>query len=246
MSETPKSRQADKSVDRNISFFRDNLQSYGENIRELDTYVAIRASTNQALTGIRRLLDIGNGGVFDYDVGLVPSILALDLFLDDIDQSSYPAHVTFKTGSALEIPAPDGSFDGVLMVMLLHHLAGETVAESLQNVRRALGEAMRVMTPGGKLIIVESCVPEWFYAFERVVFRPASRLINLVLSHPITIQYPVDRIVEIAARHSSQIEVLNIPKGRWVLQYGFKFPSALTPVNVYRLTVTKPLVEAAP
>ena len=159
--------QTNDSINKNISFFRDNLKKYEKNVKELDTYVAIRAFTNEALKDINRLIDIGNGGVFDYDVDLVPNIQALDLFLDDIDTSSYPRHITFKTGSALEIPEDKESFDGAIMVMLLHHLVGKTVDESLNNIRIAIREAIRVLRPGGKLIIIESCVPNWFYLFEK-------------------------------------------------------------------------------
>src|SRR5688572_1792081 len=122
MSRNSSSSQSNNSIDKNISFFRDNLESYGRKIQELDTYAIIRMSINDALKGINRLLDIGNGGVFDYDINLIPNIVALDLFLNDIDTSSYPSSISFKAGSALHIPEADDSFDGVIMVMLLHHL----------------------------------------------------------------------------------------------------------------------------
>jgi SAM-dependent methyltransferase len=240
------SNQSNSSIDKNISFFRDNLESYGKKIQDLDTYMNIRMSINNALKGINRLLDIGNGGVFDYDINLIPDIVALDLFLKDIDTSAYPSFVSFKTGSALNIPEANESFDGVIMVMLLHHLVGKSVDESLNNVRVAIHEAIRVLEPGGKLIVVESCVPTWFYTFEKAIFPLASKIINWLLSHPVTIQYPVDLIAEIASADSSHIEILRIPKGRWVLQYGYKFPSMLTPVNPYRLIIRKPNSEKLP
>jgi SAM-dependent methyltransferase len=239
MPQRPRVGQTDKSILKNISFFRDNVHSYGQNVQQLDTYAAIRASIGDVVKGISRLLDIGNGGVFDYDVDAVSSIVALDLFLGKIDTSSYPPHIKFKTGSAVDIPERNESFDGVIMVMLLHHLVGKSVGESLGNVRVAIQEALRVLRPGGKLIIVESCVPTWFYLFERAVFPVASRLINAVLSHPATLQYPVNIIAEMSGAATSQIEIFRIPKGRWVLQYGYRFPSILTPISVYRLVIQK-------
>lgn len=233
-------RQTDASIGKNISFFRDHLQAYKKDVQELDTYVVSRQYTNEAIRGIRRLLDIGNGGVFDYDVSLVSDLLALDLSLDHIDTSSYPSHIRFKTGSALSIPEPDASFDGVLMVMLAHHLIGKTVSESIENVRTAVREAMRVLRPGGKLILVESCVPAWFYAFEKMVFPLASRIIQKILPHPATLQYPAKLIEGLMAAHHAQVEVTRIPKGWWILQYGYKFPAFLTPAAPHRLVVHKP------
>jgi SAM-dependent methyltransferase len=183
----------------------------------------MRAWINHALTGVHRLLDIGNGGVFAYDTTIVPHIVALDLFLGDLPPAwTYPANVTLKTGSALSIPEPPESFDGILMVMLLHHIIGGTVGESLLNVGRALREAYRVLRPGGRLIVVESCVPRWFYAFERLAFPLASRLVARLLTHPMTLQYPMPLLVEELGKHFAAVEVALIPKGRWVLQYGWR------------------------
>ncbi len=231
--------QTDASVAKNISFFGKHRDEYDKNVQELDTYKAIRGSLNEALRGIDRLLDIGNGGVFDYDTSTFHNVVALDLFLDHLPPDTFPAHVTPKTGSALDIPEPDESFDGVLLVMLIHHLVGKTAKESLSNVRCAVQEAFRVLRPGGKLIVVESCVPPWFYLFEQAVFPIASALISAILSHPATLQYPASVITKITREYSPSVEVTRIPKGRWILQYGLKFPAGLTPANPYRFVVHK-------
>jgi SAM-dependent methyltransferase len=232
--------QSPESVAKNISFFAEHRDEYDKNVQQLDTYRAIRAGVDEAIRGVDRLLDIGNGGVFDYDTSIVKSIVALDLFLDKLPPShSFPVNVAPRTGSALAIPEPDASFDGVLIVMLIHHLVGRTVEESLANVRLAVREAFRVLRPGGKLVIIESCVPAWFYAFERLVFPVASRVIELVSRHPATLQYPPSLLAGMIRREAASLEVLHIPKGRWVLQYGVKYPAVLTPVDPCRFVAVK-------
>ncbi len=235
------SAQTDGSVDGNVSYFRNHHTGYARYIQELDTYQAIRRSTDEAIRGIGCLLDIGNGGVFDYETSLVGRIEALDLFLEDFQEGGVvPGNVTFRTGSALEIPSPSAAYDGVLMVMLIHHLVAGTVRESLRNARRAFSEAWRVLRPGGRLIIVESCVPRWFYQFERLVFPVAAPIIGRLLDHPATIQYPPSLVAGLLAEATgSPVETARIPKGVWVLQYGFKVPALLTPACPYRFVVHK-------
>ena len=64
----PSTEQSKRSLEKNISFFRENNHANSAHVETLDTYQNIRDSTNQALAGIDRLLDIGNGGTFDYDI----------------------------------------------------------------------------------------------------------------------------------------------------------------------------------
>lgn len=71
-------------------------------------------------------------------------------------------------GDASALPAADGAYDQVLMFFLLHEMP--------EPVRRAaLGEAMRVLKPGGKLVIVDYGRPARFH--------PLRPLMHLVFRH---------------------------------------------------------------
>ncbi len=228
----PSNGQSNESVEQNISFFRDNLETYNAGIQKLDTYVTLRKYINDSIQGVDNLLDIGNGGVFDYDVSLVNKIVGLDLFLDKLPTSYIcPSNVTLKTGSALDIPESNETYDGVMMVMLIHHLIGKTVESSIYNVEKSIEEAYRVLKSKGKMIIVESCVPKWFYQFEKLVFPIAERIIDKIFKHPATLQYPASILKNMLEKKFDKIKIIDVPLGRWVMIYGLKVPTFITPIS---------------
>jgi SAM-dependent methyltransferase len=239
--------QSDQSIAANAAYFLEQLKEYEYSVAHIDSYKAIHRHISDRVAGVGHLIDIGNGGVFVYDTAGVEAITAIDLFFDrlppDIIARYFPNNARAKQGSALALPEPDCSGDMVLMVMLLHHLSGNDWHESWSNAQAALAEGLRVLRPGGRLLIVESCVPNWFFQFEKPAFRLLSRVTRTVLSHPITIQFPVGMIAEELAKSCADVSVYKIPKGRFILQFGVKTPSFLTPAQPYAIEATK---RAAP
>jgi SAM-dependent methyltransferase len=222
----------------NAEFFADNA-SYADGVATLDTYRRIREALEAELRGTGRLLDIGNGGVFDYDTDLADEIVAADLFLDESYNERMPANVKAVRADAMSLPEL-GQFDAVLYALVFHHLTGATSSAVVDNVRKTLGEAERVLVPGGRLIVVESCVPPWFYAFERVVFRGLAALAKTpVMRHPATLQLPSDLLRDLIAERFEVQQVRPIHMGRWVLQFGVRWPSALTPARAYLFVAQK-------
>ena len=242
MGNKKESGQTQVSADKNAKFFLDEYQNYREKVESIDTYASISLALSKRLQGIRRLLDIGNGGVFDYDTTHVEEIIGLDLFLDNLPADiRLPKNVTMVQGNALDIPKALQDFDGVVMVMLIHHLVGKTVNDCLANIRQLLSEAHRVLQPGGRLVIMESCVPSWFFAFEKIVFSPATWAIEKTIKHPPTLQYPADFLLEMITQ-AGFIEARkeNIPKAKHVLQFGVKVPSWATPVQPVLFSAFRP------
>ncbi len=69
-------------------------------------------------------------------------------------RNSNPAKVTFLYAASDVIPAPDASFDGVLINEVLEHVTSEA---------RTLSEIFRVLRPGGHLIVMS---PNRWFPFE--------------------------------------------------------------------------------
>ena len=240
---TQPSGQSGDSVSANAQYFLDHLREYERSVAEIDTYRSIHDYISGRVAGVGQLLDVGNGGVFCYDTTGVESITAIDLFLDDIPaelvKTHFPANARPRQGSALALPVADGAFDMVLMVMLLHHLSGRDWRASWDNARQAMAEGWRALKPGGRLLIVESCVPEWFFRLEKPAFRILSALTQSIFSHPVTFQFPMLMIENELKQNAARVRIHAIPKGKYVLQFGIKVPSILTPVQVFAIEAEK-------
>ena len=185
---------------KNISFFRNRHKYYGEAVSKPGTYEAIRLAIGREIQGAKKLLDLGHGLVFNYDVKNIASVVAVDLFDKPSDDEVFSKNIRFVKGSALDLKFPDKTFDTVLMDMLLHHLVGKSSQESENNIKLAISEAFRVLKPRGKLIIVESCVARWFYWLEKIIFPLLLRFTSRYLSHPMVLQYSIEKIRDIISQ----------------------------------------------
>ena len=174
------------------------------------------------------MLDIGHGGTFDYDTSKIKSITGLDLD-KMIDGSTLPKNITLKEGSVLDIPDGIKNFDTTLVVMLLHHLVGKKVSDNLENLDKCLNQIRKTLNPDGKLVIVESCVPKWFYLIEKILFKPSSILIKKFMKHPPAFQFTQEILINYLNKNNyKNISIKKVKQGKFILQYGFKIPTFLT------------------
>src|SRR5271170_4225960 len=86
------------SVTMNASFF-DGNERYEQRVGSLETYRHIRDAIDREIVGVGRLLDVGNGGVFDYDTRLAQEIVGVDLFLDE-PPAGLDRNITLRRGDA--------------------------------------------------------------------------------------------------------------------------------------------------
>lgn len=232
--------QAADSVAKNSEFFARDV--YANNAERLDSHELIRAAVSSELEGTGRLLDVGNGGVFSYDPSVAEEIVGVDLFLDEADSDKYAPNVVVRQGDALALTEAEGSFDVVLEAFLYHHLTGRRAADSIDNVRTAVSEAARMLVPGGRLVVAESCIPAWIYPIERLLYQPLRALAATPLlgGHPAPLQLPYDLLRSLVGEQLVIERSGPIPLGRWVTQFGRRFPAALTPVRACMIVARKP------
>src|SRR4051794_21116632 len=97
-------------------------------------------------TAVTKVLELG-GGESGLTSLLYPSALIVNLDLDPRYANS-PCNqrktVRFLAASATRLPFPDGAFDAVTMFDVIEHIAED---------ERAMEEAVRVLKPGGMLLV---------------------------------------------------------------------------------------------
>jgi len=119
----------------------------------------------------RRILDAGSGPGVSLpilDRHFTPElIIGMDINPEEVVRSAAQAkfcraRVDVHRGDTTAIDLPDGSVDMVLCHQLLHHVVQQ---------EKVLGELYRVLTPGGTLLVAESCRDFIHSAPVRLLFR---------------------------------------------------------------------------
>jgi ubiquinone/menaquinone biosynthesis C-methylase UbiE len=101
-----------------------------------------------ALEATSRLLDVGGGTgrVSGGMSGLVEQVVLTDVSWGMMREANGKPGVSPVSAHAERLPFPDGSFDRILMVDAFHHVCDQ---------EESVGEMMRVLAPGGRLVVEE-------------------------------------------------------------------------------------------
>jgi len=221
----------------NARYF-DAWKNYQQLVGSIDTYDLVSRALVGELHG--RVVDVGSGGVVNYDCGNITNLVLVDISTEYLNRVILPAGAVLKTGTAVALPLGDGAHDCLLMQMLVHHLAEGDYRTTRARTQTALCEAYRVLRPGGKIVVIESVVNRCFEMAERLSFPLTRRLLRLV-GHPMVFQWTPARLCAFA-RETGFIDIRadGIPRGRWMIFLGRRWPTLLVPVSHCKIVATKP------
>lgn len=224
-----------KSVAKNQEFFTDN-DWYKTLQNELELYRFMAMSAAHETAHSRRLLDIGNGGIFIFPIGHIPEVEAIDIFVEKTFEERHPT-VKWTQMSALDMQF-ERPFDTVVAVNTLHHIIGDTVKATYDNLDRVMVQVEKTLEPGGKFVLLESTVPAWFLAPYKMIFPLLVKL--WPLKHPPTFQFFFRDIL--AAGKNAGLELQEfcwIPKTSDFLTMGYRVKRWMTPIQVGKFIFVK-------
>jgi SAM-dependent methyltransferase len=228
--------QSVQALEKNASFFADN-NWYKSNQNRLETYRLIAESARHEVQGSKRLLDIGNGGVFVFPTEQIPHVEAIDVFVEESFATRYPT-VKWREMNVLEL-ADESRFDTVIAINCLHHVIGSSVSQCYENLNRIFEVVARAVEPGGKVVFIESTVPGWFLWFYKLLFPILLKL--WPLQHPPTFQYHFREIQNAAKRAGlMQAELALIPKVSNIMTLGIEVPGWASPILIGKFVFRKP------
>jgi SAM-dependent methyltransferase len=227
--------QAAASIAKNQEFFANN-DWYKTLQGELELYRFIALSAAHETRNARRLLDVGNGGVFIFPIGHIPEVHAIDIFVEDDFRSRYPT-VHWSQMSALDMQF-EAPFDTVIAINTLHHIIGNSVGETYGNLDIVMGQVARNLSDGGRFVLLESTVPQWF-------LRPYKLLFPILLKvwplrHPPTFQFNFRDILRAADGAGLELrECCWIPKTSDLLTMGFRVRPWMSPIKMGKFVFVK-------
>ena len=141
---------------------------------------------------VRRYLETLPPGSRVLDAGCGEGVL-VDEYADRLDIRGVDANYSsprVTTGSLTKLPFPDGSFDSVLCLDVLEHLAYD-------DQPRALAEMHRVLGGGGDLLV---SVPNLAHLQSRIHFLLRGRLIRTASEYKHPGDRPIDEYLALASR----------------------------------------------
>lgn len=225
-------------------YFDRNGDNYADEIMAIQPkfYENTAKLINNATKNSSQVLDIGNGGVINYEFDHFDKLVCGDLFVSQIASKRYEAccNVEFVKADILNLQNfADDSFDTVIISAVIHHLAGSTLKRTHENTCKAISECLRVIKQGGGLLIIESTVSRWFEVVEKLLY-PIMQLFFKICKFGNIYQYSVKSLYDRLDRLCCNLtECSRIDIGPYIWIMGKKIPTCLTPCRAVWIRIIK-------
>ncbi|SEA32642.1 class I SAM-dependent methyltransferase [Selenomonas ruminantium] len=191
------------------------------------------------------MLDIGNGGIINYDYSEIKELLCADISVSKKVRDLYKDvhNISFVESNIMDMNNIEaGKFDAVIVQKVIHHLAEDSYGKTRENCIKAVRECIRVLKPGGTLIVCESTVKRWFECLEIVFFKLMFLCCDLI-NFDRVFQYSPHSLGRLMSENLKDVadleRVEDIGLGEHVLFLGKKFPSWIMPCSVTFYLVRK-------
>lgn len=219
-------------------YFDRHAEDYAERITKIqETFYENSARLlNEWLPFGGTVLDIGNGGVINYDHTRLARLDCGDLVVSEYAKEKYkcfPKIRFFQTDVLDMRHIPPETYDAVIIQCVIHHLAGRTFYDSCVRVSRAVEECMRVLRPDGRLLIVESTVTGQFEQVERMLY-PGMQLFFRLCRFGRVYQFSPESLARLLRRipGTRLTEQKKVEVGPYIWIMGKKIPTGATPCGV--------------
>lgn len=228
-------------------YFDDESREYVRTIMDAegDYYEKAEKFITPLLKEHGNVLDIGNGGILNYDYSSLNELVCADISVSKKVEEVYKdvPNVSFIESNIMDMKNVDSDrFDAVIVQKVIHHLAENDYKTTRANCIKAMNECIRVLKPGGVLIVCESTVKRWFECLEIAFFKPMLFCCDLVKFDRV-FQYSPKSLEKLLGNDIDKIACLerceDIGTGDHVLFLGRKFPSWILPCSVTFYLVRK-------
>lgn len=228
-------------------YFDDEHHEYVSAIMEAekDYYKKSAEYINRDLVREGTVLDIGNGGIINYDARRLKKLVCADISVSPRIEEIYRgvSNISFVEADITDMRnLEDGCFDAVIVQKVIHHLAEKSYGKTREKTAKAMKECIRILKPGGSLIICESTVSRWFERMEMIFYPVMMRMCDL-LRFDRVFQYSSSSLLRLLkdelAGEAVIIRKKDIGTGDKILFLGRKMPSWILPCSVTYYLIRK-------
>ena len=175
----------------------------------------------------RDVLDIGNGGVFAYDVSTTRSTTVVDISPEMLAGLSAPNLRTVVADARDLASLGEASFDVAVLMLVLHHVNGRTYRETKLQIGQVVRSVVGRLVPGGHLVVVEPVIRPALRHLQRAAFPVLRRLLSLA-GVPMIHFHARHELAELLAEEATEVEVQPLLVEESIDPFGATFPGLIS------------------